>query len=98
MAVFMPLMVTFNNVYIFFATYLISYLAYITYGSVITVMVYDSVPSNAIGGYTAWRMLLLTFGNAVLGFFMNKMLIIFGTTVILCIGGIFFNADYGNQH
>lgn len=84
----LPLSVVTENFYFFCVMYFIAYAAVTALGNCIPVLVYGGVPREIIGKYTAWRMLFLTLGSAIPGFFMNLLLDKIGAVAVLATGGV----------
>lgn len=71
---------------LFYLLYLSAYVFLTIYNILSPVIVYDYVPRNIIGKYTAWRMLLFTAGTAIPGFFADKLMEVAGTWSFIAIG------------
>ncbi len=90
MFIAIPSMVLFNNLYVFFIAYFIAWTLNTTYGIAIPVMVYNKVEEYAIGKYTAWRLLIFTFGSSLPGFFMNYFLENVGSLFVMSLCSLCF--------
>ena len=73
---------------LFFVFYFLAYAGVTAFGNCVPVLVFQRLPKDVIGKYTAWRMLLFTLGNAIPGFFMNTLLDTFGAAPVLLLGGL----------
>ncbi|MBQ0124710.1 MAG: hypothetical protein KBS59_00105, partial [Clostridiales bacterium] len=78
-----PLTVFAQTQSMLYIMYYLSYACVVALGNCIPVLVYGGVPQSIIGKYTAWRMLLFTFGSAVPGFFMNALLDGIGAVAVM---------------
>ncbi len=83
----MPLMITGNSAGSFLVFYGISYFCINLINYAIPVALTRIVDYNVIGQYSAWRMLLTTFGTAMAGFVCIGMFEVFGgVTAMLLVG------------
>ena len=83
---FIPFMVITQQPVWFYVFYFLSNLAITIIGMAHPVLVYESVSYKHIGSFTAWRMLFMTFGQAIPGFFISGLYEVIGSVGIMMIG------------
>ncbi len=82
-----PLIVVTGNLTLFIAFYFITNFFITEISVLIPVIVYEGIDYEIMSKYTAFRMLLLTLGNATPGFFMVGLLETVGSVGVMAIGG-----------
>lgn len=85
----MPLMMIGNISVIFLGFYTVAYIAYNLVNMSVPVAVAEMVPSEIIGQYTAWRMMLHTLGTALSGFVSLSVIDLIGAMPTFLIAGGF---------
>ena len=85
-----PFMTVGKSVIVLYILYFIGYLCITVIATAHPVLVYDAVPYEYIGRYSAWRMLFMTFGQLIPGFFISGLYGIIGSVGIMTIGALCF--------
>ena len=82
-----PFITAGGNLIAFYALYFVAYLLITIIGMAHPVLVYEAVPYEMIGRYTAFRMLFMTVGQALPGFFIGALYETIGSIGIMALGG-----------
>ena len=85
---FMPLIGAIPSIYAFCVFYFLAHFFNSGVDLSVPVMLYEHIPERIMGKYTAWRMLIYTFGTAIPGFLLQGMLKLFGSVITLGIGAL----------
>ena len=88
--IFIPFMTVGKSLIMLYVFYFLGYLSITVIGTAHPVLVYESVDYKHIGRYTAWRMLLMTLGQAIPGFFIGALYGIVGSVGIMTMGALCF--------
>ena len=83
-----PFMTVGKSLIILYALYFLGYLSITVIGLAHPVLVYEVVPYKMMGRYTAWRLLFMTLGQAIPGFFVGAIYGVVGSVGIMATGGI----------
>ena len=80
-----PFITLSKSVPVLFILYFLAYSSITAMGMTHPVLVFESVEYRKIGRYTAWRMLFMTLGQALPGFFVNAIYPFIGSVGIMAI-------------
>ena len=83
-----PFITVGGNLIVFYGLYFFGYLLIIIISMAHPVLVYEAVPYDMIGRYTAFRMLFLTLGQTLPGFFIGALYEAVGSVGVLAVGGV----------
>ncbi len=86
--VFLSLISAWQSIVTFYVFYFLGNVAITVISMAHPVLVFESVPYKNIGRYTAWRMLFMTFGQALPGFFIESLYVVIGAFGIMIIGAV----------
>lgn len=83
---FISLISAWQSIVTFYVFYFLGNVAITVISMSHPVLVFESVPYKNIGRYTAWRMLFMTFGQSLPGFFIESLYGVMGAFGIMVIG------------
>ena len=86
--IFIPFMTLGKSLVILYSLYFAGYSCITVISMAHPVLVYEAVDYEKIGKYTAWRMLFMTLGQAIPGFFIGALYGSIGSVGIMTIGAL----------
>ncbi|MBO4572529.1 MAG: MFS transporter [Clostridia bacterium] len=84
---FIPFIVVGNNLIMFYVFYFLANAAITAASIAHPVLVTETIDYKMMGRYTAWRMLVMTFGQSLPGFFIGALYDVIGAPGVLTVGG-----------